>query len=145
MAGGIDRFYWSLKRLEQVRATRPPEFGLIPHLAQALGQEAFEVAGWTPAVSICERQDEYLLVLEVPGTVEDDLTVEVQGDTVTVSGLRMAYEAEPCLYHVRERAQGAFQRAFRFDVPIDFEKASSRLALGELTVRLPKARPGGEL
>jgi HSP20 family protein len=145
MTGGRDRFYWSLKRLEQVRAARPTEFGLMPRFAQAPGQEAFEVAGWTPAVSISERQDEYLLVLEAPGAAEEDLAVEVQGDTVIVSGLRLTCEEAPCLYHTRERAQGAFQRAFRFDVPIDFEKASSRLALGELTVRLPKARPGGAL
>lgn len=145
MTGGRNRFYWSLKKLQQVRAARLIEFGLMPRFARAGGQEAFEVAGWTPAVSISESQDEYLLVLEAPGAAEEDLTVEVQGDTVTVSGLRVTCEVEPCLYHVRERAQGAFQRAFRFDAPIDFEKASSRLALGELTVRLPKARPGGEL
>jgi len=145
MTGARDRFYWSLKRLEQARAARSPELELMPRFAQALGQEVFEVAGWTPAVNIRERQDEYLLVLETPGATEDDLTLEVQGDTVTVSGLRANWEVEPCLYHVRERPQGAFRRSFRFDAPIDFEKVSIQLALGELTVRLPKARPGGEL
>jgi len=114
-------------------------------MGAALGADLLSATapGWTPLADITETDDAYLVEIEVPGVHRKDLTVEVAGGELRVSGEIVEKEKVGWLRH-RTRRAGQF--AYRTTLPgdIDTEQVSADLADGVLTVRLPKteaARP----
>ncbi len=95
-------------------------------------------AGWVPPADLYETADQFVLTIELPGLERDHVNLSFTGDTLTVSGRRP--DPQPCeRYQQFERAQGRFSRAFRFAVPVDGNAIGADLALGVLTVTVPKA------
>ncbi|GAA3934479.1 Hsp20/alpha crystallin family protein [Actinoplanes auranticolor] len=84
-----------------------------------------------------ETDDAYLVDIEVPGVRRRDLTVEVTGGELRVSGEIVEKEKIGWLRH-RTRRTGRF--AYRRSLPagIDTEHISADLTDGVLTVRVPK-------
>ncbi|MFI7542374.1 Hsp20/alpha crystallin family protein [Actinoplanes sp. NPDC049599] len=95
------------------------------------------VHGWTPLADVTETDDAYLVEIEVPGVHRKDLTVEVAGGELRVSGEIVEKEKVGWLRH-RTRRAGRF--AFRTTLlgDISSEHISADLADGVLTVRAPK-------
>ncbi|MFG2056170.1 Hsp20/alpha crystallin family protein [Micromonospora sp. NPDC048930] len=93
--------------------------------------------GWTPLADVTETDDAYLIDIEVPGVNRKDLTVEVAGTELRVSGEIVEKEKVGWLRH-RTRRVGQF--AYRTTLPgdIDAEHITANLADGVLTVRVPK-------
>ena len=80
-----------------------------------------------------------VLALGFSGVRGQDLRVTVDGDTLRISGVRVAPEpADVKRLHQMEIASGPFERRVR--IPISFlrEGVSAHLADGFLTVTLPK-------
>lgn len=90
--------------------------------------------GWMPPVDLSESPDRYVLTLELPGLVREGLTIDLRGDTLTVSGERPTDSCCPDRYLQLERGQGQFSRAFRFAAAVDPDRVSAELANGVLTV-----------
>lgn len=71
-----------------------------------------------------------------------DVRVRVDGDRVTVRGVRRAPEAHnPLRVHRMEIAFGPFERTIRVEVPFDPEQVSAHLEDGFLVVSLQKREP----
>ena len=103
-----------------------------------LGDLASPATGvWTPLADVTETDDAYLVEIEVPGVHRKDLTVEVAGTELRVSGQIVEKEKLGWLRH-RTRRVGQF--AYRTALPgdIDTDHVSADLADGVLTVRAPK-------
>lgn len=94
--------------------------------------------GWMPPVDLSESPDRYVLTLELPGLVRDDLTIDLREGTLTVSGYRPTDRCCPERYLQLERGQGKFSRAFRFTAAVDPDRVSADLANGVLTIVVPK-------
>lgn len=114
-------------------------------MTAAFGSDLSSVTaqGWTPLADVTETDDAYLVEIEVPGVHRKDLTVEVAGGELRVSGEIVEKEKVGWLRH-RTRRVGQF--AYRTSLPgdIDADHISADLADGVLTVRVPKteaARP----
>jgi HSP20 family protein len=93
---------------------------------------------WRPDLDIYETPEEFLLVLCVPGVSADDLDVSVLGQTLTIAGRRAVEvpgEARPLLL---ESPRGRFLRRIRVLARCDMEGVGTRLADGQLVVRIPK-------
>jgi len=92
-----------------------------------------------PPVDIEEDDREYLLKAELPGMKKEDVTLKVEGGTLSISGERKEEKEEKDKKHHRvERSYGAFVRSFALPEAVLSEKVSAEFKDGILTVHVPK-------
>jgi HSP20 family protein len=93
------------------------------------------------ASDITEHKDAILVELEVPGMDKADLSVEVHGDRLVVSGEKRTSETrhEGSLV-VTERAYGSFKRVLPLPCEVSNEGTKAKYRDGVLTVTMPKDR-----
>ena len=104
------------------------------------GSELTTARSWAPAVDIVEDQNEIVLKAELPGLKQEDIDIELVGDTLTLRGERKFEDTQRRDNYVRmERSYGAFQRAFTIGVPVEADKVSATYKDGVLEVHLPKS------
>ena len=97
---------------------------------------------WSPSMDFSENEKEYVVRLEAPGIPRDDLEVNVDGQTLTVSGHRDFQKEEKTEeYFWREREAGKFMRTVQLPAAIDRANVSAVYQDGIMTIRLPKAEP----
>jgi len=95
---------------------------------------------WAPAVDIYEDQNEIVVKAELPGLKQEDIDIELTGDTLTLKGERKFEDTQRKENYVRvERAYGGFQRSFTIGVPVQQDAVKASYKDGVLEVRLPKA------
>ena len=95
---------------------------------------------WTPAVDVAETESEIVVRAELPGMRQEEIDIELTGDTLTLRGERKLETEERKENLVRvERAYGRFQRSFTLATPIQGEKVSASYRDGILEIRLPKS------
>jgi HSP20 family protein len=94
---------------------------------------------WSPSVDIYETADELVLRTDLPGVELKDVDVQVENQTLTVSGERK-FEHQDTIkgYHRIERSYGSFTRSFTVPSAFDNEKIAADFKNGVLTVTLPK-------
>jgi len=91
------------------------------------------VEAWTDP----EAKKFYLRVA-VPGIDPKDVKVEVQGDTLTISGERKKVETKKEVnYHHREFTYGAFERVLPLPEGVDVEKLVAEFNNGVLEINAP--------
>ncbi|HEV8152809.1 MAG TPA: Hsp20/alpha crystallin family protein [Solirubrobacteraceae bacterium] len=94
---------------------------------------------WIPAMDLVEADDHFVLRADLPGLDENDVTLEVDGDVLTVSGERKAeHEQRGEGFHRIERSYGAFRRSLTLPDGVDAETVSATFDKGVLEVRIPK-------
>src|SRR4051794_38158600 len=96
--------------------------------------------GWEPSVDIYEDNDKLTVKAELPGMRKGDISVTLQGDTLTVSGERKHEEEKKTGESYRaERYFGRFQRNITMPQPVDGKKIQARYEDGVLTIECPKS------
>ena len=94
---------------------------------------------WMPAMDLVETADHFVLRADLPGLSEDDVNIEFEDGTLTVSGERQAeHEAKAEGYYRVERAFGSFSRSLTLPQGIDPEAVNASFDRGVLEVRIPK-------
>jgi HSP20 family protein len=94
---------------------------------------------WIPAMDLLETEDDFVLRADLPGLSEDDVTIELQAGTLTVSGARKSeHEESTAEYRRLERGWGSFSRSLTVPEGIDPESITARVDRGILEVRIPK-------
>lgn len=95
---------------------------------------------WSPTVDVKETPKELIFIAELPGLVQKDIDVEMNGDILTIRGVREALNETEKENYVRiERSFGTFQRSFTLDVPVKPDKIDAVYKDGILTVTVPKS------
>jgi HSP20 family protein len=94
---------------------------------------------WVPATDLIESDTHYVLRADVPGVSEDDITVELDHNVLTISGERKSEQSErkPGYYRV-ERTSGSFRRSVRLPEGVDGEAITATFDRGVLEVSVPK-------
>ena len=92
-----------------------------------------------PAVNIYEIPEGYVLEAELPGVSKDGVSVQLEGNQLTVEGRRSAPAAPETEMFYQESSAGDFRRVFEVDPAIEAAKISARMEQGILTLTLPKA------
>lgn len=94
---------------------------------------------WVPPLDVWETDSEVVYAFDLPGIPEDKISIEVEDDTLTVSGEREKTEEvrEEGFYRF-ERRFGSFARAIGLPQGADPDKISARYENGVLEVRVPK-------
>ena len=95
---------------------------------------------WSPVVDIAESENEIVVRAEVPGMKQEDIDIELTGDTLTLRGDRKFENEERRENFVRvERSYGRFQRSFTLGVPVQMDGVRATYRDGILEVHLPKS------
>lgn len=100
----------------------------------------FSPAKQTPAVNLKETAGHYEVELAVPGLKKEDLKVQLEGNTLTIS-CEKATEAEEhdTRFISREFHYGSFTRTFQLQKDVvDVNQIDAKLEEGMLKLRIPK-------
>jgi len=92
------------------------------------------------AFALYPRGDGLLLRTPLPGLSADAITLEVEGSTLTLSGVWPEVAPEGTRAQHLERPRGPFRRTLRAPFEIDAERVSARVERGLLEVELPRLR-----
>ena len=94
---------------------------------------------WVPPMDLVEAEDHFLLKADLPGMGEDDVSIEVQDGTLTISGERKAeHESRERGWYRIERSFGSFNRSLTLPDRVDPDGISASFNRGVLEVRIPK-------
>jgi len=98
------------------------------------------LSAWTPAVDIAEHDDAYIVKVELPGVIKDDVKITLESNILTIRGeKKQEKETKKQNYHRVERAYGSFQRSFTLPTTVKSDRIDAVYKDGILTVTLPKA------
>ena len=94
---------------------------------------------WMPAMDLVESGDHFVLRADLPGMGEEDIKIELEDGTLTVSGERRAeHEAKEEGYYRVERAFGSFSRSLTLPKGVNPDEVTASFDRGVLEVRIPK-------
>lgn len=94
---------------------------------------------WIPAMDLVETEEHFVLRADLPGLSEQDVSVELEDNVLTLSGERRAeHEENQQGYYRIERATGAFSRSLTLPEGVEAEGIEARFDNGVLEVRIPK-------
>jgi HSP20 family protein len=94
---------------------------------------------WTPAIDVCERSGEIVLLIEMPGIARSDVKLSWHEGILTISGQKQQQpDTGIARYHCVERNYGPFRRDIAINIPIDQSKARAELRDGVMRIYLPK-------
>jgi HSP20 family protein len=92
-----------------------------------------------PAVNISETELSYHIELSIPGFTKTDISIAIDGDTLTISGEKAdETEKNQKKYSRKEFSFQNFKRSFTMPDHIDNEKVAAKFEDGILSVEIPK-------
>jgi HSP20 family protein len=94
---------------------------------------------WVPAMDLVESDDHFVLKADLPGLREEDVAIEIQDNTLTISGERKAeHEERQRGWYRVERSFGRFSRSLSLPEGVDADAVNAEFHDGVLEVRIPK-------
>jgi HSP20 family protein len=97
-----------------------------------------------PRLDLTDEGDVYVVHMDMPGVRKADISVQINGRTVTVStrAAGAVIEQKDAANRVirRERRSGVFQRSFDLPGPVVQEQMKANYEDGVLTITVPKAK-----
>lgn len=98
--------------------------------------ESRPVTGFTPPLDVRETDDEYLVLVDLPGVKSDDVSIEISDQVLSISGSRAATDTGDA--PVSERPWGAFVRTLTLPKGVDEEHIVANYNDGVLELHVPK-------
>ena len=96
-----------------------------------------DVGDWSPQVEAFQRGDKFVVRADLPGMKKDDVKVEVENNTLTISGERTDEREEKREgYYRSERSYGQFYRAIPLPEGVNAEQCDATFKDGVLEVSL---------
>jgi HSP20 family protein len=96
------------------------------------------LTAWQPFADVSEIDDRYVVEVELPGVKRDDISVELSGGALLISG-ELTEKEKTGLLRSRTRRTGRFEYRTLLPGEVDADKISAELADGVLTVTVPKS------
>ena len=104
------------------------------------GGNGTSLNSFAPALDVAEKDNSFELHMDVPGMEAKDLDIQVQGNTVTVSGNRKEEKEEKGkTFHRIERRSGSFSRTVTLPCEVTAKEVAAEYTNGVLNVVLPKS------
>ncbi len=95
---------------------------------------------WMPSMELYEKENMYVVRLEMPGVKPEDVEISISGDTLTIKGERKPPEnISEDEYQLCELCYGNFSRSISLPEPVNSDKVEANFENGILDIRLPKA------
>jgi HSP20 family protein len=98
---------------------------------------------FTPEIDVyyCGKPARAIVKVAIAGIDPEDVSLEIRGRQLVISGERRAAEAEGRLYQQIEIANGPFKRVVELSADVDAERASASYEDGVLRIEVPLAQP----
>jgi HSP20 family protein len=94
---------------------------------------------WLPPVDVTETDDALVLSFDLPGLKEDEITIELEDNVLTVSGSRVRQrEQKGDNYYRWERRHGQFSRSVALPSGVNEGDIKADYDNGVLEIRVPK-------
>jgi HSP20 family protein len=93
---------------------------------------------WSPPVDIEERDDAYVVEADLPGVSRNDVTIELVGNELVITGEVKERERKGALRR-QSRRTGRFEYRVSLPAGVDAAKIEASLNDGVLSVRAPKS------
>lgn len=95
-----------------------------------------------PLVDLEDRGKDFALKAEMPGFKKEDIEIEVQEDSVEITGrVGWKYDRKAKGYVCKERACESFNRTVQLPEEVNTDAVTANLADGVLEIVLPKKKP----
>lgn len=93
-------------------------------------------------VNVREEDNNLIVEASLPGISEDDVSINITGDVLTISAERQQEsKKEGESWHIREFQYGRAARSIRLPQEVNAEHAEAELKDGILSIRIPVERP----
>jgi HSP20 family protein len=110
-------------------------FGFRPDVP---GAPAFSPKMWAPEIEVFERDEKFVVRVDLPGLTKEDVKIEVSHDELTIEGERkLEQEQEKEGLHRTERAYGKFYRRLWIPEHVKAESAVPAFKNGVLEIEMP--------
>ena len=94
---------------------------------------------WVPTLDVWETEDELVYAFDLPGVEQEQITVEVEDSTLTVSAEReRSEEVSQERFHRFERRYGPFTRAVGLPQGVAEDDIKASYESGVLEIHVPK-------
>jgi HSP20 family protein len=95
-----------------------------------------------PVIDLKDGEKEYTLKAEMPGFKKEDIEIEVQKNSVAITGTAgWKYDEKGQLYICKERACKTFYRRIELPEQVKIHEVNANLTEGVLEITLPKKAP----
>lgn len=99
----------------------------------------WEGEGESMAMDLVERDDEYVVTVDLPGFEREDIDVRVTDQTLKIEAEReQAVDEEDAAYIRHERKHRTASRSIRLPDAVDKDGVSAKMRNGVLTVTIPR-------
>ncbi|HEY6827882.1 MAG TPA: Hsp20/alpha crystallin family protein [Gemmatimonadaceae bacterium] len=115
----------------------------IGALSGGRGTGQNEFGDWSPQVEAFQRGDNFVIRADLPGMKKDDVKVEVENNTLTISGERNDEREENREgFYRSERSYGQFYRAIPLPEGVNADQCEATFKDGvlEVSLKAPKQR-----
>ncbi|MDX1617448.1 MAG: Hsp20/alpha crystallin family protein [Balneolaceae bacterium] len=94
---------------------------------------------FTPACDIVESEEDYKILLDLPGLTKKEINIALKDHVLTVKGERSDELSEGEAYRRQERRHGVFSRSFALPENVNAAETDARFRSGVLTITMPKS------
>lgn len=93
---------------------------------------------WAPLADVSEADDAYTVEIDVPGVRREDISIDLVGSELAVTG-ELKEKERVGLLRRRTRRTGRFSYRVALPDQVDADKVEASLDHGVLTIRVPKS------
>src|SRR5690606_11906793 len=93
---------------------------------------------WSPKVDVRERDEHWLLSVDIPGVAREDIKIDVSDNQLVIAGERH-FERDEKSYS--ERSYGRFERRFNLPEGVQAQSIEASYDHGVLNIVVPKVKP----
>ncbi len=95
---------------------------------------------WSPPTDLFENEQNYIVRVEIPGMRQQDFSVTLENNLLTISGVRPDTPERRAYYQMEVRF-GEFSTTVAIPGPVNVEDSAAEYEDGFLVVTLPKSAP----
>jgi HSP20 family protein len=107
-------------------------------LGPEMGEERLGIC--YPSIDVYESSDDLFIEMEIPGVIQEDVNVEIIGNTLRISGMKKDPLSGGGVRYIRmERSFGGFSRELEIPERFNLEKIDAKFKDGVLTVRIARS------
>ncbi|HZU24463.1 MAG TPA: Hsp20/alpha crystallin family protein [Bryobacteraceae bacterium] len=106
------------------------------------GRAGSEMRQWSPAIEVRQKGDNLVVCADLPGISPENVSVEVDNDTLIIEGERKHEESsEQGGFHRSERSYGRFYRAVPLPQEAKTDAVNAEFNNGVLEITIPVEKP----
>ena len=107
-------------------------------LGPEMGEERLGIC--YPSIDVYENSDDLFIEMEIPGVIQEDVNVEIIGNTLRISGMKKDPLSGGGVRYIRmERSFGRFSRDLEIPDRFNLEKIDAKFKDGVLTVKIARS------